>query len=267
MFRKLITASLALIVALVTGGCAFNQYDTTGFNLISVAEEKQLGDRFAGEIRKKYTVVQDPEVQAYIDRLGKRLLAGTRKIEFPYTFTVVKDDSVNAFAIPGGHTYIHTGLIKRADSESELAAVLAHEINHVVARHGTRQMTQDYGYGLLLQLVLGQNPNLLAKLTADLFGKAGTMAYSRGMENQADILAVETLHKTGYNPNGIITFFQKLETPGQQRPGQLASFFSTHPMTADRIQNVRNEIAKLPPRTFTSDDRTAFQRIKSKLVN
>jgi predicted Zn-dependent protease len=265
MITRFLVASLLILGTLFTGGCAFNQYDTAGFNLISVADEKQLGDRFAGEIEKKYTVVQDPEVQAYVDRLGKRLLSGTRKVEFPYTFKVVKDDSINAFAIPGGHTYIHTGLIKRADNESELAAVLAHEINHVVARHGTRQMTQDYGYGLLLQLVLGQNPNLLAKLTADLFGKAGSMAYSRGMETQADILAVETLYKTGYNPNGIITFFRKLEVPGQQKPGQLASFFSTHPMTADRIQSVNDEIAKFPAKAFTAEDNKTFQRIKIKV--
>lgn len=265
MIHRIIIGSLLFIGVLFSGGCAFNQYDTTGFNLISVADEKQLGDRFAGEIEKKYVVVPDPEVQAYVDRLGRRLLSGVRKVEFPYTFKVVKDDSVNAFAIPGGHTYIHTGLIKRADNETELAAVLAHEINHVVARHGTRQMTQDYGYGLLLQLVLGQNSNMLAKLTADLFGKAGSMAYSRGMENQADILAVETLYRTGYNPNGIITFFRKLETPGQQKTGQLASFFSTHPMTADRIQSVTSEIAKFPSKQFTGEDSKSFQRVKIKL--
>ena len=256
--------SFSLLVALCSG-CAINQTDIGGFNLISVDEEKQLGEKFAVEIEKEHKVITDPEVQAYIDRVGRRLLTGVRNVDFPYTFKVVKDDSINAFAIPGGHTYVNTGLIKAADNETELAAVMAHEINHVVARHSTRQMTQQYGYALVLQLVLGENQNLLAQMATELFGKAGSMYYSRGMESQADYLGVETMYKAGYNPAGMASFFQKLNAINQEEPSRLVKFFSSHPQTSERIRSVRDEINKLPAKSWTPDASVEFKKVKSKV--
>ena len=154
------------------------------------------------------------EVQAYIDRVGKRLLTGTRKVEFPYTFKVLEDKSINAFAIPGGHTYVNTGLIKAAESEDELAAVMAHEINHVVARHSTQQMTKQYGYELISGLLLGSQ-GAITQMAGQLFGKAGLLYYSREMESQADALGVETMYNAGYDPQGM-TF----TTSGTILPGQ-----------------------------------------------
>lgn len=261
--RRVIVA-LMLLTQLVSG-CAVSQYDIKGINLVSIDEERQLGDRFAVEIEKKQTVVQDQEVQQYVDRIGRRLLAGARNVDFPYTFKVVRDDTVNAFALPGGHTYVHSGLIKAAQSEAELAAVMAHEINHVVARHGTRQLTQQYGYALVLQLVLGENSNQMAQLAVSLFGKAGTMAYSRSMETQADILAVETLYRAGYNPAAMLTFFRKMDALGHENPSQLARFFSSHPMAGERIVRVQEEIAKFPPRSWPVEEDASFNRIKIKV--
>ncbi|HEU0264314.1 MAG TPA: M48 family metallopeptidase [Geobacterales bacterium] len=246
-------------------GCAATPDDIHGFNIISIDEERQLGDKFALEVAKEFTVVPDPEVQGYVDRLGRRLLTGAREVQFPYTFTVVKDDSVNAFAIPGGHVYVHTGLIKAAQSENELAGVMAHEINHVVARHGTRQLTQRYGYNLVLELVLGQDQNMVVKMATELFGKAGTMAYSRSMERQADYLGVETMYRSGYDPNGMLTFFSKLDAMRQRTPGQLEQFFSSHPLTAERIANVQSAMAALPPKSFPIVDNSQFKRIQGRL--
>lgn len=254
-----------MLVAQLMSGCAVSQYDIKGFNLVSIEEERQLGDRFASEIEKKQAVVQDQEVQHYVDRVGRRLLAGARSVDFPYTFKVVKDDTVNAFALPGGHTYVHSGLIKAAQSEAELAAVMAHEINHVVARHGTRQLTQQYGYALVLQLVLGESPNQVAQLAVSLFGKAGSMAYSRSMETQADVLAVETLYRAGYNPTAMLTFFKKMDTMGHENPSQLARFFSSHPMAGERIVRVQEEIAKFPSRSWPEEENAAFNRIQIKV--
>ncbi|GAB7026220.1 M48 family metallopeptidase [Geotalea toluenoxydans] len=257
---------LSLLLLFIGNGCAVNPERVGGFNLISVEEEKQLGEKFAAEIEKEQKVVKDPEVQAYINRIGEKLLTGVEKVEFPYTFKVVKDDNINAFAIPGGHTYVNTGLIKAAESEDELAAVMAHEINHVVARHSTRQLTQQYGYSLLLQLVLGQDPNLLAQLASQLFGKAGSLYYSRGMESQADYLGVKTMYNAGYNPAGMEKFFQKLQAENKQEPGKLTKFLSSHPLTSERIQNVKAEIGKLPPKPFgASQASPEFSRIKAKL--
>lgn len=263
---KLFLTSILLAAASLTGGCAVNQSDIRGFNLISIDEEKQLGAKFAQEIEKQRPVVNDPVLQAYVGKVGKRLLTGAREVSFDYTFTVVKDDSINAFAIPGGHLYVHSGLIKSAASETELAAVMAHEINHAVARHGTRQLTQQYGYGLVVQLLLGENPNLVAQLAASLFGKAGTMSYSRGMENQADYLGVETMYRSGYNPQGMVTFFSKLNSTEKETPGKLTMFFSSHPLTSERMQSVRDEIAKLPPRNFPfPDDSGEFKRMQARI--
>jgi predicted Zn-dependent protease len=256
---------IIILVAGLTGGCAINKADIGGFNLISIPEEKELGAKFAVEVEKEHQILSDKEAQEYVNRVGKRLLTGARSVDFDYTFAVVKDDGVNAFAIPGGHTYIQTGLIKMAANEDELAGVMAHEINHVVARHGTRQLTQQYGYGLVLQLVLGDNPNMLAQLAASLFGKAGMMHYSREMESQADYLGVETMYKAGFNPEGMATFFGKLEKPNQAPPGQLTKFFSSHPYTADRLQSVRSEIATLPSKAYRPEDPETFKRLKARL--
>lgn len=254
----------AIMTVSLISGCAVSKSSVGGFNLISVAEEQQLGDKFALEIEKQHKIVNDPQVQSYIEGVGKRLLTGVRKTEFPYTFQVVQDDSVNAFAIPGGHTYVNTGLIKAAESEAELAAVMAHEINHVVARHSTRQMTQQYGYNLIASLLLG-NQGELSKLAADMFGKAGHMYYSREMESQADALGVETMYQAGYNPQGMVTFFKKLAAAGQGDPGKLARFFSSHPETVERINAIQQDIAKLPGKEYLPDVTPQFRSIKSKV--
>ncbi|MBP1752787.1 MAG: peptidase lipoprotein, family [Geobacteraceae bacterium] len=262
LFRFLLVPMMLL--SGFSSGCAVNPTDIKGFNLISIEEEKQLGSKFSAEVEKQQTVIKDPDVQNYVDRVGRRLLTGVQARDFDYTFKVIKDNDVNAFAVPGGHIYVNSGLIKAADNESELAGVMAHEINHAVARHGTRQLTQQYGFALVSQLVLGQDPNLLAQLASSLFGQAGTMSYSRSMESQADYLGVQTMYRAGYNPNGMTTFLGKLETMKKSNPGSLAQFFSTHPMTSDRIQSVKRDIAQLPAKVY-QEDNTELIRIKAKL--
>jgi predicted Zn-dependent protease len=250
------------------GGCAaINKDNIQGFNLISIEEEKQLGDKFAVEVEKQHKVSTDKEANAYVDKVGRRLLAKAREVQFPFTFKVVVDDSINAFAVPGGHIYVNTGLIKAASSEDEVAAVMAHEINHAVARHGTQQMTQQYGYNLVLQMLLGDNPGMLTQLASSLFGQAGTMAYSRSMENQADYLGVETMSRAGYDPNGMLTFFTKLNAmSGGQKTSQVEKFFSSHPETGERLGNVKQAIAKLPPTKYPgAQDKGEFARIKAKV--
>ena len=257
--------SMLMTVSLAPG-CAVSNTSLGGFNLISIEEEKQLGEKFAVEIEKKHKVVTDPEVQNYINRVGARLMTGVQKVDFPYSFKVVKDDSINAFAVPGGHTYVNTGLIKAAASETELASVMAHEINHVVARHSTRQMTQQYGYSLVAGLLLG-NQGEVAKLAADLFGQAGLLHYSREMESQADYLGIQTMYQAGYNPQGMVSFFNKLAAAGRQDPGKIAQFFSSHPGTTERIQGIQEEIAKLPAKSWQPESTAEFNRVKAKVQN
>ncbi len=262
--KKMLFLTILLLMAGISAGCTVNRENIRGFNLVSLEEEKQLGDKFAVEVEKQRQLVTDPAVQAYVTQLGNRLLTGVRSRDFSYTFKVVKDNTVNAFAVPGGHIYLHTGLIKEAQSESELAAVLAHEISHAVARHGTQQLTQQYGASLVLQLLLGQDPNMLAQLTASLFSQGAFMAYSRGMESQADYLGVETMYRAGYDPRGMLSFLKKLDSLHKSNPGSIGQFFSSHPLTASRIQQVQLDIAKLPPKTFREDS-GEFKRIQSKI--
>ena len=256
----LLTAALATFT-----GCAVNKTDIGGFNMISIEQEKQLGDKFSVEIEKKQKVVTDHVVQAYVDSIGNRLLKGAREVSFDYKFKVVQDDSVNAFAIPGGRVYVHTGLMKAAQSESEVAGVMAHEISHAVARHSTRMMTQQYGYSLVLQMLLGQNQGLLTQMASSLVSNAGQMAYSRSMENQADYLAVETMMKTGYDPGALIAFFQKLQVAEKKSPGTLERFFSSHPVTAERIAEVKAEIGTQPQVVRATADQGDFKAVKALL--
>jgi beta-barrel assembly-enhancing protease len=262
--KKMFFLGILLLMTTISTGCAVSRNNIRGFNIVSLDEEKQLGDKFAVEVEKQRQVVTDPAVQNYMNQLGNRLLTGVRTREFNFTFKVVKDDSVNAFAVPGGHIYVHSGLIKAAKSESELAAVMAHEISHAVARHGTQQLTQQYGASLVLQLLLGQDSNLLSQLASSLFTQGAFMAYSRSMESQADYLGVETMYRAGYDPRGMISFLNKLAALHQSNPGKIAQFFSSHPMTSERIQQVQLEISKLPPKSFRSDS-TEFKQIQARI--
>ena len=262
--KKMLFLTIMLLMTGISASCTVSRDNIRGFNLVSLEEEKQLGAKFALEVEKQRQLVTDPAVQTYVTQLGNRLLTGVRSREFSYTFKVVKDNSVNAFAVPGGYIYLHTGLIKAAQSESELASVMAHEISHAVARHGTQQLTQQYGASLVLQLLLGQDPNMLAQLTASLFSKGAFMAYSRSMESQADYLGVETMYRAGYDPRGMLSFLKKLDSLHQSNPGNVGQFFSSHPLTAVRIQQVQQDIAKLPPKTFR-ENTTEFKLIQAKI--
>ncbi len=255
---------LLLVLAGLASACTVSRDNIQGFNLISVEEETRLGASFATEVEKQRIIITDPAVQGYITRLGNRLLTGVRSRDFDYTFKVVKDNSVNAFAVPGGRIYVHSGLIKAAASETELAAVIAHEISHGVARHGTQQLTQQYGYSLVMQMLLGKNPRMITQLASNLFGQGAFMAYSRAMENQADYLGVETMYRAGYDPRGMVSFLKKLDTMHQRSPDRVAQFFSTHPMTAERIGNVQKSVAALPSRTF-QENTAEFKQIQGKL--
>src|SRR5437879_3309064 len=140
MARKLRVSSLFLLAS--SALFAQLQQFKPGFNLFSKEQDVQLGKEAAAQVEKQMEVVRNPELQAYIERIGKRLAAQPQAGGFPYTFKVVKDPSINAFALPGGPTFVNTGLIAAADNEDQLAGVMAHEISHVALRHGTNQASK-----------------------------------------------------------------------------------------------------------------------------
>jgi predicted Zn-dependent protease len=234
------------------------------FNLISIEEEWQLGQQLAQEVGRQVRLNNDPQVNAYIRQMGQRIVANTSFANLPWNFYVVDDPSINAFAIPGGHVYVHTGLIQNSDNASELAGVMAHEISHVLARHSTEQISRQYGLSILASLVLGQNPGQLAQIAAQIVGTGALARFSREAEREADELGIRAMYEAGYDPNGMATMFEELLEHRQGSPGRVEQFFSTHPLTEERIRESRNRAAGLRGRNVVTDE-PEFQNIKRRV--
>lgn len=224
--------------ATVLGACAISQ-----------REEIQIGRQYAAEVNRELPIVEDPVVNRYVNLLGDRIARqGARNID--YTFYVVNTDAVNAFALPGGFVYVNRGLIDRTDNLSELAGVIAHEVGHVEERHGVEQIErmQRANLGLSLAYVLlGRTPGGLERAGIQVAGAAIFAGYSRAAENEADAVAVRLLTRAGIDPNGLVTFFQELLEERRRRPTIVEQWFSTHPLTEDRIANTQALIRQLPP--------------------
>ena len=256
---------IVLIVCMVVVSCAM----VRDLNMVSTDQELELGAQFAQQIEQEVTLYTDPEVVGYIDNLGQRLVRHSRRADIPYSFKVVDDpETVNAFALPGGYVYVYCGLILRAENESELAGVIAHEIGHVVARHGAKLMTKKLGLAAIVQLVAGESPDLWRKLGADFVGVGGAIGilkYSRDHELESDICAVEETYAAGIDPDGTATFFEKLLEMEEQEPGAAEQLSSTHPLTRKRIEEVRRKIAALPAKEGLVRDSDRFRRVQAML--
>ena len=225
-----------------------------GINFYSLEREMALGKGLAQEVERSAKLVDDPVISEYVNRVGQNLVRNS-DAKVPFTIKVIDSDAVNAFALPGGFFYVNSGLILRADSEAELALVMAHEIAHVAARHSTRQQTK----GQLAQL---------ATIPLIMLGPAGWAGYgiyqglnfaipltflkfSRGDEAEADYLGLQYMYKTGYDPNAFVSFFEKVQAEEKRRPGTIPTVFSTHPPTAGprgkRAKGHRHDSARAGP--------------------
>ncbi len=224
-----------------------------------------MGRRLSYEIAQRARIIREPMVAGYIQELGLRLVSAQRERSFPFRFYVIEDREVNAFAIPGGHVYIHSGLIKAADNEAELASVMAHEIGHVILRHASQQMSAQIGYNTLASMLLGQNPGMWQALAANLLGTGALMSYSRQHEADADLFALRTLYGANYDLRGMLTLFEKLKRLEGREPNLLARFFSSHPATSERIIKARSTISSWPPQRSPIQNSAAFLRVKMRL--
>ena len=182
--------SLSVIAILMSlGGCATTGVNIGDFNLVSSPQEVQMGDSLSLEVESKYPMLKNETVGAYVNEVGQRIVSVCDRRDIPYYFKVVADKKqVNAFALPGGHIYVYEGLLLEASNEAQLAAVLAHEVGHVVARHAAKQLTKQYGYSLLVSLILGNQPGRWSGLAADLFGTpaAGRLVGSGACSGESD---------------------------------------------------------------------------------
>jgi predicted Zn-dependent protease len=257
-------ALLAVVLAtFVAAGCG-----STGgggdFNLISIEEEWQLGNQLSQDIEKQVRLNNDPAINAYVRNMGQKIVqqAAPPFNQLPWTFHVVQDDAINAFAIPGGHVYVNTGLIENADNASELAGVMAHEISHVLARHSTEQLSRQYGLSVIAGAVLGQNPGQLSQIAAQIIAGGALARFSRDAEREADKIGIQAMAAAGYNPNGMASMFEELLEHQQSQPSRVEQFFSTHPLTADRVRDARSRAAELGNRGIT--DEPQFQEIRAR---
>jgi predicted Zn-dependent protease len=221
-----------------------------GVNIYSIEREMALGKQLAQEVQRQAKIVDDPLISEYINRVGQNLVRNS-DAKVPFTFQLIEGDSPNAFALPGGYIFVYTGLIKIADEEDELAAALAHEIAHVAARHMTKQATKSEIVNIAsipAGVILGGGIAGIAARQGANFGiPAVFLHFTRKDESEADYLGLQYLYAAGYDPNGAISIFEKIESLQKSKPGTVARIFSTHPMDADRIQKAESEINRILP--------------------
>ena len=237
----------AILTAAGSGGCAsLRQF--LGATLVPVETEIELGRRLAAKVESEHRVLRDSRIQRYVRFLARPLIeqAWRDRPGIDYRVTVLDDpEQVNAFALPGGPTYVFTGLMLLAGDESELAAVLAHELGHVVARHSAEQLASRWGLQILTNIALGEDPEALAAVFAE-FGAGGAMArFSREDELEADDLGLRYITAAGYDPRGMVRMFQGLQSVegGSSRP--LGGLLATHPATAERIERLQRRIDRM----------------------
>ncbi len=214
-----------------------------GVNFYSIEKEIALGKEMAQEVEREAKLVDDPVITEYVNRLGQNIVRNS-DAKVPFTIKVIDSEDVNAFALPGGFMFVNTGLILKADNEAELAGVMAHEIAHVAARHGTKQATREQiiNYASIPLIFMGGWAGYAISQAASIAVPLGFLEFSRGMEAQADHLGLEYMYKAGYDPTAFVDFFEKIQTLEKKKPTSVAKVFSTHPMTHDRIKAAQAEI-------------------------
>ena len=234
-----------------------------GINLYSLEKEIALGKQIAQEVTRQAKVVDDPLLSEYVNRMGQNL-ARNSDARVPFTFTVIEGDTPNAFAVPGGYVFVYTALIKIASEESELAAAMAHEIAHVAARHMTRQATRSQiaGIATIPLILLPGGPYARQAVPA------GFLKFTRQDEEEADYLGLQYLYAAGYDPNAVVSIFEKLASLERKEPSAVARIFSTHPTESARIQNAEREIERiLPPKSEYVINTSEYTSMRQRLID
>jgi beta-barrel assembly-enhancing protease len=239
-----------------------------GVNFYSIEKEIALGKGLAQQVERQAKIIDDPIIAEYVNRVGQNLVRNS-DAKVPFTIKVIDTEEVNAFALPGGFFFVNSGLLLKADSEAELAGVMSHEIAHVAARHGTRQATR----GEIAQLstipliFMGGWTGYGVRQAASVLVPVGFLSFSRGFESEADLLGLEYMYKSGYDPTAFVDFFEKIQSMEKKKPGTMAKVFSTHPMTEDRIQasqkNIQQYLKERPEYVINTSE---FNDVKGRLA-
>lgn len=237
---------------------------------ISKQQEVQMGQEYAQQINAQLPIVQDPELNRYINVLGDSIARLTGRGDLDWHFFIVDAKDVNAFAVPGGFIYINRGLIERTDRMDEVAGVLGHEIGHVVRRHTVKQMEKAQGanIGVTLACVLTSVCNSqVAGAAINLAGGAVFARFSRQDELEADNEGLNNVVRAGISPVGMVTMFQKLIAERKSRPGSVEAWFRTHPLEEDRVAAIQARINQIPRATLArlGTDTRNFHTFKARL--
>jgi predicted Zn-dependent protease len=240
-----------------------------GVNFYSLEKEIALGKQLAQEVERQAKVIDDPVIAEYVSRVGQNLVRNS-DAKVPFTIKVLDTEEVNAFALPGGFFFVNSGLILKAESESELAGVMSHEIAHVAARHGTRQATRGEiaQIGMIIASIAIPYgwTGYAIRQGAGLAIPLGFLQFSQAMEREADYLGLQYMYKAGYDPTAFVDFFEKIQTLEKRKPGSLSKVFATHPMTDNRIKAAQDEIQKiLAPKPEYVVNTSEFNDVKARL--
>ena len=236
----------ALFLTFLLSGCATIYNPATQRNetiLIDTQSEISLGRDMDLEIQRRMTILNSPQMQFRLDEISKKIAAASDRQDVVYSFKIVKDKELNAFSTPGGYVYVNSGLMDKA-TDDELACVLAHEVGHIAAKHSVKKLQAVMGYEIIMNIALGISGQRSISQATDIIFNITSLGYSRQDELLADKLAVRYSKRAGFNPYGMISFFEKLKEEEKKRgPNLKIHFLSSHPYLGQRIEKVKEEIA------------------------
>ncbi len=236
-----------LPVCLSLCGCSTEYNIVTGKQetyFYSTDREVLMGRAITKHVEKEYKPAEDPLIQAHLDNIGKKISSVCDRKEIAYHFRALEDEEVNAFALPGGFIYVNKGLIDKVSNDDELAAVLAHEVGHIVARHSIKKLQAMMGYSILRILFTQVPGSGEVGAAADAAFTEILLGYSRDDELLADKLGARYSRLAGYNPRAMVSFLEKLQEINRRKPPAPKSYFKTHPYVPDRIRTVKEEVGE-----------------------
>ena len=244
--RRIIPVLFLSCIGLIVGCVTTGPGGKSSFIIIPSSQEAAIGQGMADEIAASEKVLGDVVWQAYVNEVGQKIVAVCDRHDIEYRFTVIESDQINAFAAPGGYVYFYTGLLREMDNEAELAAVMAHEISHVVARHSVKRLQTAMGVSLAYDLATGGESSQAVDLAVGIGMNLLFADFSRDDEREADDFAMTYMVRAGYNPQAMITMFDKLAAMGGPS-NAFEKLISTHPESQERIRNARDGIARRQP--------------------
>jgi len=267
MFAMLASAALVAALTPVAHGAPLAPLTPPAFTIVSVPQEIEIGREEQAHVRKQMMELRDSQVSAYITQVGKRLARAAPGAKYPYSFTIANDRDINAFSLPGGPVWINRGVLHAAGNESQVAAVLAHEIAHIAQRHAADQMTKavlaKWSLGMLGAMLGNAGGAGAAQVAGALVTNGVFLKFSRDDERDADRIGLQVMTRAGWDPRGMIELFDVLQREASRHPGAVDVFFSTHPAPQDRIAQLKTATSRA--RGGIRDTRE-FRTVKSRVL-